>query len=310
MRTLICVLFCALVATAQVKLTRAGDRVDVTVEGRPFTSFHFSADKPKVFLHPLVSFSGKTVTRGFPIVTDVPGESKDHPHHRGIFFAQDDVNGAHLWNEPAGHGRIVLKELGEIKSGKDSGSLTATMLWKTADGKDLLEERRVMTFRKDAIDFVLTLKPAGTETIKLGDTKEGFFAVRLTKPLEEKSAKCALCTGVMVNSEGATGEKSIWGKRATWVDYSGTVDGENIGIAMFDHPSNPRHPSHWHARAYGLFAVNPFGERDFYNDKTRDGSMSLEPGKSVTFHYRIWLHTGNAQESGVAEQYKKWASTR
>lgn len=310
MRTLICVLLFALAAAAQVKLTRTGDRVDVTVDGRPLTSFHFGADKPKVFLHPLISSTGKTVTRGFPIVTDVAGESKDHPHHRGIFFAIDDVNGAHLWNEAAGHGRIVLKELGEMKGGKNSGTLKATLLWKTADGKDLVEESRTMTFRKDAIDFILTLKPAGSEQIKLGDTKEGFFAIRVAKPLEEKSAKCAACTGVMTNSEGATGEKAIWGKRATWVDYSGTVDGENIGIAMFDHPSNPKHPSYWHARAYGLFAVNPFGERDFYNDKSRDGSMTIEPGKSVTFHYRIWIHAANAQEAAVAEQYRKWASNR
>ena len=310
MRTLICVLLCALTVSAQVKLTRAGDRVDITVDGRPFTSFHFSGDYAKVFLHPLISSSGKTVTRGFPIVKDIPGESKDHPHHLGVFLAHDEVNGAHLWNEPAGHGRIVLAELGEMKGGKDSGTLSARMLWKTADGKDLLEERRTMTFRKDAIDFILTLKPAGSEKVTLGDTKEAFFGVRLTKPLEEKSAKCAACTAVMVNSEGATGEKAIWGKRATWVDYSGTVDGENLGIAMFDHPSNPRHPSYWHARGYGLFAVNPFGERDFLSDKTRDGSMTLEPGQSVTFHYRIWIHTGNAQEAGVAEQYRKWASNR
>lgn len=310
MRALICALLCALPAAAQVKLTRAGDRVDVTVDGRPFTAFHFEAAYPKVFLHPLVSYSGKTITRGFPIVADVPGESRDHPHHRGVFFALDDVNGVRLWNEPAGHGTIVLADLGEMKSGKDSGSLSARMLWKAADGKDVLEERRTMIFRKDTIDFTFTLKPAGAEAVKLGDTKEGFFAVRLTKPLEEKSARCAACTGVMTNSEGASGEKAIWGKRATWVDYSGTVDGENLGIAMFDHPSNPKHPSHWHARAYGLFAVNPFGERDFYNDKSRDGSLTIEPGQSVTFRYRLWIHSGDAQQAGVAEQYKKWANAR
>src|SRR5258706_1704052 len=107
MRTLMCVLIFALTAATQVKLTRAGDQVDVTVDGRPFTSFHFAADNPKVFLHPLISSTGKAVTRGWPMVQDIPGESHDHPHHRGVFFAHDDVNGAHLWNEPAGHGRIV-----------------------------------------------------------------------------------------------------------------------------------------------------------------------------------------------------------
>ena len=242
------------------------------------------------------------------MVTDIPGESHDHPHHRGVFFAHDEVNGAHFWNEAAGHGNIVLEALGDMKSGPESGSLSARFLWKAPDGKALLQESRTMTFRKNAIDFVFTLKPAGAEKVTLGDTKEGTFAIRLTKALEEKTAKCEPCTGVMVNSEGATGEKQIWGKRANWVDYSGTVDGENLGIAVFDHPSNLRHPSYWHARGYGLFAVNPFGERDFYNDKTRDGSVTLEPGQSLTLRYRLWIHPGNAQDSGLPEQYRKWAT--
>jgi hypothetical protein len=142
--------------------------------------------------------------------------------------------------------------------------------------------------------------------VKFGDTKEGTFAIRVVKALEEKTPKCEACTGVMRNSEGATGEKQIWGKRATWVDYSGTVEGEALGMAIFDHPKNPKHPAYWHARGYGLFAVNQFGEHDYYNDKTRDGSLTLPPGASATFRYRVWIHSGDAEAARVAQKYTDW----
>lgn len=294
-------------ASAEVKLARTGDKVDVTVDGKPFTTFFFGSDSPKPYLHPLRSASGRIVTRGWPMVTDIPGESRDHPHHRGVYFAHGEVNGIDFWSEGPDKGRIVFQSLGELKSGRDSGSLTARFQWQTVDGKPVLEESRVMTFREAEgqriVDFEITVKPSGNEKVVFGDTKEGTFAIRVVKALEEINPKCPACTGVMVNSEGAMGEKQIWGKRAAWVDYYGTVEGEPLGIAIFDHPQNPKHPAYWHARAYGLFAVNQFGEHDYYNDKTRNGSLTIEPAQSLTFRYRVLVH------SGIAEQYHKWAGS-
>jgi hypothetical protein len=299
-------LLSVLPAFADVKLTREGERIDVTVDGKPLTSFYFGSEAPKPYLHPWRSPSGKILTRGYPMIKDVPGESKDHPHHRGIWYTHGDVNGADLWAENPKTGKVVLKSLGQVKSGKQSGSITADFDWQTVDGKKLLVEHRVMTFFPAAIDFEITLKNEGAEKVKLGDTKEGAFAIRVVKSLEEKTPKCPACTGVMLNSEGAQGEKAVWGKRARWVDYSGTVEGENLGISIFDHPSNPKHPTYWHARGYGLFAVNPFGEHDYYNDKTRDGSLTIDPGGKLTFRYRVWVHAGDAASAKVEEEYQKW----
>ena len=130
----------------------------------------------------------------------------------------------------------------------------------------------------------------------MGDTKEGTFAIRVVNGLTEPGLK-------MLNSEGKVGEDEIWGKRANWVDYSGEVDGESLGIAIFDNPANIKHPTYWHARDYGLFAVNPFGEHDFYKDPKRDGSVTIATGKSLTFRYRVLIHHGDAAEAHVAEAY-------
>ena len=103
----------------------------------------------------------------------------------------------------------------------------------------------------------------------------------------------------------ACGEANVWGKRSDWVDYSGTLDGEKVGIVMMDHPGNPRHPTYWHSRAYGLHSINPFGVHDFLNDKAQDGSLTLQPGEHVRFRYRVVVHPG-AVRGRLAELYKQY----
>jgi len=91
------------------------------------------------------------------------------------------------------------------------------------------------------------------------------------------------------------------------VDYSGEVDGESLGVAIFDNSSNLKHPTYWHAREYGLFAVNPFGEHDFYHDSKRDGSVTIPENQSLTLRYRVLIHHGDAAEARVAEAYRRYA---
>ena len=316
----------ALWAGEAVELKHHGNQVDVLIGGKPFTAFHFDAAIPKPFMHPLRSAGGIVVTRGFPMIKDIPGESHDHPHHRGLYYTHGDINGVDFWGEAefmekapvqAGgktyqsseqlpNGRTVFTKLEEVKSGAEAGSLRAHFNLVGPDGKVMGEETQAYTFRGDAstriIDCEFTTHALKTP-LKMGDTKEGTFAIRVVKALEEPAVK-------MLNSEGAVGEKSIWGKRAKWVDYSGTVEGKKLGIVIFDNPSNPKHPTYWHARGYGLFAVNPFGEHDFYNDKKRDGSITIKPGESLTFRYRVVIHDGDASEAKVAQAYAQYAGQK
>jgi Methane oxygenase PmoA len=252
--------------------------------------------------------SGKIVSRMFPM-EKVAGEVYDHQHHRGLWFTHGDVNGFDFWanevsyNKPERLGKVVLKKAGEVKSGPKSGSLAATFDWNAPDGKTLLTEDRRMTFHSDPKLRIIDcdIKLTAVVPAKFGDTKEGTFAIRLSTQLDEKH------TGKMVSSDGKEGEKLVWGKAFPWVDYYGQIDGEALGVAIFDHPSNPRYPTYWHARSYGLFAANIWGLRDFYRDKTKDGSMTIDPGKPVTFRYRVVIHPGDAQSANIAALYKEWA---
>lgn len=63
--------------------------------------------------------------------------------------------------------------------------------------------------------------------------------------------------GKIINSNGIV-DGDARGKPAAWSDYNGPVEGENLGIAMLNHPSSFRAPTRWHVRSYGLFTANPF----------------------------------------------------
>jgi hypothetical protein len=305
----------ALSAAAQVKVTQRTDRIVIDVDGKPFSEFFIGADVMKPYLHPLRSASGKIVTRHYPMES-VEGESKDHPHHRGLWFTHGDVNGYDFWaNEPSqkgatknGKGKIVTKKVVDVKSGKKSGSIKALFEWQTMEGKALLAETREMIFYSDpklrTVDFDIRL--AAVEKVTFGDTKEGVFAIRLASPLEEKRDGSG---GKMVNAEGKVGEKLVWGKASPWVDYSGQLEGETLGVAILDHPSSPRYPTYWHARAYGLFASNIWGLHDFV-EKTKDGSQTLEPGQSLRFRLRVVIHPGDTAAAGIAGLHKKFAAMK
>ncbi|MCC6291387.1 MAG: PmoA family protein [Bryobacterales bacterium] len=296
----------AAAASAQVKVTQGSDRVMVDIGGKPFTALFTSAAGTKPYLHPLRTATGVIVTRVWPM-EEKEGEAKDHIHHRGLWFSHGDVNGFDFWaNDPSQQkgkqGVIRTKRITDLKSGKKDGAVGATFEWVTPAGKVLVNEARTMTFYSHpslrVIDFDILL--TSTEPAKFGDTKEGTFAMRLTAPLDGKHS------GKMTSSTGAVGEKQVWGKRFPWVDYAGTVEGQAVGVAIFDHPGNPKHPTYWHARDYGLFAANIFGEHDFYNDKTRDGSMTLNPGVTWRFRYRVVIHPGDAASAGLAKLYDEW----
>jgi hypothetical protein len=315
----------AVPAAGQVDVQQAPEQIAVQIDGKPFTVFYIGGkDLNRPYLHPLRSASGKIVNRSFPS-GQLPGETTDHPHHAGLFYGHGDVNGYNYWaiqNVPtapskadATMGRIVLKNVASVKSGKESGTVDVALTWLKPDGKPLLTETRRMTFyahpelRIIDFDFDFT----AIDKVVFRDTKEGTFAMRMATALEEPAAKAkpdgAMRTGKLLNAQGGEGEANVWGKRSEWVDYSGVLDGEKVGVVMMDHPGNPRHPTYWHSRGYGLHSINPFGLHDFLNDPKQDGSLTVAPGSHVRFRYRVVVHPG-VSPARIAELYKQYAQTK
>jgi hypothetical protein len=308
---LVPLLFLSLQANAQIEFENvAGDHVAITIDGQPFSSFFYGPTHTKPYLAPLRTASGLIVTRRWPL-ENAETDSKDHPHHRGLFIGFGDVNDINFWetepeSKPSGDnpklkGTIALKSIGGMKPGKKSGSIDMTFNWQAPEKGVILEEERVLTFSTEKEIRVIDVDSTFTAKtdVKFGDTKEGFFAIRVADSIAGKNG------GIMTNSEGAQTEKNVWGKRADWVDYDGVVEGQKVGIVIFDNPANLSHPPRWHSRDYGLFAVNPFGATEF--DKAAPaGGYSMRTGEQTRFRYRVIIHPGDFSKKKIGELYDSY----
>ncbi len=284
-----------------VELISKGRRIEVRVDGQLVTEY-IPDDGPKPYYFPVIGPSGAAMTRAFPM-KKVEGEKYDHPHHRSLWFTHGKVNGVDFWSEMPGHGRIVETGRPVVTSGPDVGVIRTTDDWLAPDGKKVCEDEREVRFHagKHAriIDFDVTLK-ATAGPVTFGDTKEGMFGLRVASSMDVTAKK----GGKIVNAEGIADTKA-WGKPSPWVDYTGPVDGNTVGVAILNHPSSFRYPTTWHVRDYGLFAANPFGYHDF-GQKT-SGEYVLPAGKSIRFRYRVILHDGDTASADLPAAFRAYS---
>ncbi len=313
-----------------VKVLRSGkDKVNVQVGGRPFTSFLYPDSLEKPVLYPVHAANGTIVTRGFPLDPQ-PGDPTDHPHHVGIWFTFENVNGLDFWNNSYAipkekrhlYGWIRTNSV-IVKSGSKKGSISYHANWTNQQKNVLLEESTQLEFSGTAhrriIDRVTVLK--ADTTILFTDAKDGMYGIRLAHALQiptnkdqefkddkgnvtvVKGGTDIIANGNYVTSEGRQGDDA-WASRGKWCKVYGKLGNDSISITIIDHPGNPNYPTFWHARGYGLFAANPLGEKIFTNGKTFK-NLQLKKGESVTFRFRIVIHEGDKTIS--AEKLNKLA---
>jgi hypothetical protein len=300
----------------QVVKDKGGDKVNVLIGGKPFTTFFYPDTLEKPVLYPIRAANGTVVTRGYPL-NPQPGDPTDHPHHIGLWFNFENVNGLDFWNNSFAipkerkhlYGWIKTDRILETSSG-DKGVVTYHANWTNQNSDVLLEETTRYEFsgndHQRIIDRFTVLK-AKTE-VKFTDAKDGLLGLRVAHALEipakvdkkftddkgtvtvVKSNADSIANGNYVTSEGKEGD-SAWSTRAVWCKMYGKIGADSISIAIIDHPKNPNYPTFWHARGYGLFAANPLGEKIFTNNKS-ETNLTLKKGDSVSFRYRIVVDNG------------------
>ena len=316
----------------QLTVKEAERRVDVTIDGQPFTAYVWPTSLKKPVLYPIRTAKGTLVTRGFPLDPRA-GERIDHPHHVGLWFNYGDVNGIDFWNNsdaiPAEQrpkmGTVVHKTIAVAKSGASEGVLEVDADWVMPDGSVILKEHTKYVFSGSAtartIDRITTLT-AGATRVDLKDNKEGVLGLRVTRALEEPSTKPEVFTdaagrpttvasldntgvnGEYLTSEGKRGG-AAWGTRGKWTTLTGKVGDEPVSIAIFDAPGNPGYPTYWHARGYGLFAANPLGQKELSEGKAVL-NFAIEPTRSATFKHRIHIVTGGLTAEQAEAEWTKW----
>ena len=302
-------------------------RVDITIDGKAFTSYIWPTSLKKPVLYPLINDEGITVTRGYPIEPR-PDERVDHPHHAGLWFNYGNVNGFDFWNnsnaikpeDRTKMGTILHSGIVSAKSGPNEGELVVNSDWITGENKEILRQttRYIFARRKHArvIDLSVTLKALDRAVFK--DDKEGLLGMRVARWLESPDEKGGVfmdahgnptqvdaaptatgapnpASGVYLTSEGAHGA-AAWGTRGRWCVLTGHTGDNVVSIAILDHPGNPGYPTYWHARGYGLFAANPLG-RSVFDPQQPSLNFTLEKGQSATFHYRIIVQSHAASKA-------------
>ncbi len=179
------------------------DKIDIDLDGKPFTTFHSGVAEGRPFLAPIRSASGKIITRRWPM-EKVPGESNDHRHHRGLWFSYDDVNGVKFWeNDPTyvepKVGRIVAKKVDWKPGFEDARDRFRLERSQRQNRSDRTPHRQIQG-HTGAADHGFRHHLTAPEKVVFGDTKEGAFAIRLADALTEKSG-----SGKMVNADGKQG---------------------------------------------------------------------------------------------------------
>lgn len=300
-------------------------KVDIRFNGQFFTSYIYPESLKKPVLWPVLSPAGNMVTRSYPLI-EKAGDRVDHPHHIGVWLNHGRVNGLDFWNNSnqispekrERYGTIFHTEIKKVLSGRGKGILSTTALWESPDGILLLKELSNFEFSMmdgaRIIDRSTTLTAKASE-VTFSDSKEGMFAIRVSRELElpsDQQVKLLAQSGEVMEiehpdntlvtgnyrSESGIEGGSVWGTRSKWMKLSGTINGETVSLVIIDHPDNIGYPTYWHARGYGLFAANPLGQEAFTNGE-QILNFSLKENESVTFSYRLIVAGSNLSDDEI-----------
>ena len=246
--------------------------------------WHFSRDYSRPFFFPLVGPSGATLTR-----IGHPG-AENHDHHRSVWFAHHKVNGLDFWSENGGT-QIRQKHWYAYRDGDEEAVMASKLAWFGPAGVEVMESDLVAALRplpsgEHLVELQLTLRPADkAESVELGQSNFGIIAVRVAKTMTGHFGG-----GQIADSAARVGEANIFGKSASWVDYSGPVavgtgparKSVIEGVTLFDHPGNPAYPAKWHVREDGWMGPS----------LCRDNAIKIAKATPLTLRYLLHAHSG------------------
>ncbi len=270
------------------------DRASIRRDGVELTRYHFGPTLRRPFLFPLIGPSGRSLTR-----MGHPHDPVTHSHHNSVWVAHNDVNGDNFWDD-RGPGRVVHRRILRYEDGDDAASIAALNAWVGREARVHLLERRGVTVRPLADGqwlLILDLQlEAEKEPATLGKTPFGPVGVRMARTIGVRDGG-----GLIRNSEGNVNEQGPDGafrKRARWVDYSGPIaNGVVEGITLFDHPSNPDHPSHFHVRDDGWMGAS----------LTLEKPITIRPDRPLRLRYGLFVHGGVPRPEMIERRWKEFA---
>jgi hypothetical protein len=275
-----------------VEISEESGQLIVRIGGQEYTRYQFGPPRWKPYLYPL------RAANGLSLLADAP---TDHRHHHGLWVGHGRLDDDDFWLERHNSGKIVHKKFDSIETGGSVASFTAVNEWTAANGDVMLKDVRTFTFYDEpsdarAFDFEIVIRSPDKRSVTLHPSNEaGLPHIRVAEGLAVKTG------GTLTNAEGKTNERGTYKQRSPWLDCSGKLGRLACGIAVFDHPDNPDHPTPWFTRDYGPFSPN-YG---FF----QEDPIVIAPRSPLRLRYRIYTHTGDVEQGRVAEAWEQYART-
>lgn len=288
-----CALIVQPLSAAKINAVKVGSKINVSIDGKFFTSYIFSSDEKYPFFFPVNGpLSGGSVTSM---------RSDPYPHHASLYFGCDQVNGGNYWQEGLERGRIISVNAEIVKEGGDSVLISDECIWSRPGALSPIKDTRKITITAPSatirqIDFEITLDML--IDVHIRKTNHSLFSARMATDLTVQNG------GTMINAEGDKNEKETFGKKSAWIDYFGKRGNVIEGLAIMQHPSNPWYPAPWFSRDYGFFSPGPMywpenGEETF-----------IKKGEKRSFRFRVLVHGGDQAEAKIAEAFEKFRNEK
>jgi hypothetical protein len=277
--------------------------VHVEQDGRTIMQYAFDNVPAKPYVQTLATPAGRNLLRDAPA---------DHLHHHGLMLALR-VDGVNFWEE---HGEFGWqKHLGfttqraTMVDGRDEAVLVENLAWLTAGGKELLREVRTLTLANPSGDGprVLTwqsvLSPGADagETVTIDGRRYYGLGVRMIPPMDAAE-------GRHFNAAGGEGVAETNEHRAGWSAYAAPAESGDsptwATLAMFDPPTNPRHPADWFTMGEGQHFAYVAATLALDEEP-----IELKPGQRLSLRYGVALFDGRVGAAPVEAAYRAWRAS-
>jgi hypothetical protein len=276
-------------SAAKITAVKVGSKINVTIDGKYFTSYIFSEDEKYPFFYPVNGpLSGGSVTSM---------RNGEYPHHSSLFFGCDLVNGGNWWQEGLERGRIISVNAEITKQGGDTLIITDECIWSRPGAVSPIRDTRKYiitapssTARQIDVEIIMEM----LTDVHIKKTNHSLFSARMAADLSVKNG------GTMINAEGAMSEKDTFGKKSAWIDFYGKRGNFTEGLAIMQHPTNPWYPSPWFTRDYGFISPTPM----YWPEDDKETFM--KKGTILTLRYRVLVHAGDHKEAKIAEEFEKY----
>jgi hypothetical protein len=281
------------VSGSKITAEKAGTRINISIDGKFFTSYIFSEDEKYPFFFPVNGpLSGGSVTSM---------RNAEYPHHSSLFFGCDLVNGGNYWQEGLERGRIISVNAQIEKQGGDTAIITDECIWSRQGVLSPVRDMRkyIITSPSPALTQIdVEIRMEMLMDVNILKTNHSLFSARLASDLSVKNG------GTMVNAEGLKSESGTFGKNSPWIDYYGKRGSFIEGLAIMQHPGNPWFPSKWFTRDYGFMSPTPF----YWPDNDKD--TFFKKGTVLILRYRVLVHSGTTEEADIAGRFTLYKSGR